>query len=358
MTIGVSTPASGTFTQVTRTGDISAAAWTTSGIGFRGVSSTFTDTSSSGTVSITAINSHVQHTLASTNPVTVTDAATLYIAHGPIAGTNTTITNRNALYVADGISRFLGAVTINGANVNTTISPTGTGTVTINPATAGTMNNITLTVPAGSTSIAPIRLTSGTNLSVVTAGAMEYDGTVITFTSNTNIGRVPLLQGAYTSGISGSNGVTVVASTNYAIFPTANDTITLPVGSYKIELNFRVDTNAAVSNALLFSILGAGNATCTFNGSAMTTNTTSLPTTTSSAWITSQTGALITASVATAAQRIVAIRGILRVTVSGTIIPSVQFNGAAGTMTFFADNYMMITPLTTVASTASTGGWA
>jgi hypothetical protein len=37
-----------------------------------------------------------------------------------------------------------GAVSLSPANANVTISPTGTGTVTINPATAGTLNNIAI----------------------------------------------------------------------------------------------------------------------------------------------------------------------------------------------------------------------
>jgi len=37
-----------------------------------------------------------------------------------------------------------GSVQFNPANANVTISPTGTGTLTINPATTGTLNNITI----------------------------------------------------------------------------------------------------------------------------------------------------------------------------------------------------------------------
>ena len=243
------------------------------------------------------------------------------------------------------------------ANAAVTISPTGTGSVTINPAGASTMNNVTITVPAGTTTVAPFRMTSGTDLSSATAGAMEYDGTVVKFTGNTNIGRSPIRQMVFTSGTSASSGATVVASTNYALFPTANDNITLPVGTYIIECMFRVDTTAAVSNALSFTILGAGNATCTFIAQATATNTTSLPATSTQTRIASSAANAITAAVATATQRVVYITGVLRVTVQGTIIPSIQFTGAAGTMTFYADNYMIINPLSNSGSTASTGGW-
>mgnify|MGYP006278809287 CR=1 FL=1 len=86
-----------TTSQVIRSGSVSAPAWTTNGIAHQtSGSSTFTDTSSTGTVAVTTINTFNQHTLASSNSVNVTDAATLYIAGAPIAGNNTTITNSNA----------------------------------------------------------------------------------------------------------------------------------------------------------------------------------------------------------------------------------------------------------------------
>ena len=43
---------------------------------------------------------------------------------------------------AYGVANFYGSVSISPANANVTISPTGTGTVTINPATIGNINNV------------------------------------------------------------------------------------------------------------------------------------------------------------------------------------------------------------------------
>jgi hypothetical protein len=44
-----------------------------------------------------------------------------------------------------------GAVTLSPANATVTISPTGTGTVTVNPATAGTLNNVSIGATTAST---------------------------------------------------------------------------------------------------------------------------------------------------------------------------------------------------------------
>lgn len=69
------------------------------------VSQTFTDSSTagSGTATSCAFTTFQQPQLAATNSsVTTTNPMTVFIADGPAAGTNQTLTNRWALYVADG----------------------------------------------------------------------------------------------------------------------------------------------------------------------------------------------------------------------------------------------------------------
>jgi hypothetical protein len=191
MTIGGTTPAAGTFTGITINGatsvpgittsttGVSSTAWTTNGINLRLQAKTFTDTSSLGTIASSYINAMSTPTFTSSSSVTITDAANLYVA-APAASGSTTITNASAILtngiikstVTTGTAPFVVAsstnipnlnasslngatfaspgiiggtsassatftgVTINGASVNTSISPTGTGTVTINPAGA------------------------------------------------------------------------------------------------------------------------------------------------------------------------------------------------------------------------------
>lgn len=221
-TVGSGTPNIGTFTtvsasQISRTGNINSAAWTTSGIGFVSGVSTFTDTSSSGTVPITTINTFNQHTLASTNPVTVTDAATVYIVNGPLAGTNTTITNSNSLYVAGGISRFLGPVTINGSNVNTTISPTGSGTVSIQPAgilTLGTAG-VTTTVTGN---VSAITSNQTITLSPTGTGTVTINPATAGTINNMSIGATTRASGNFT---------TLDANGNVTLGDADTDTITI-----------------------------------------------------------------------------------------------------------------------------------
>lgn len=102
------------------TGALSSTAWTTAGVGLKVQSATYTDTSSAaGTVSASHVHAIAAPTMASTNAITINDAATLYIAGVPTNGTNTTITNKYALLVGGKI-RTTGDMSVDGSlNANT-----------------------------------------------------------------------------------------------------------------------------------------------------------------------------------------------------------------------------------------------
>lgn len=70
-----------------------------------------TDTTSSGTVSRFVSNSIAASSIAASSPTTYTQAATLFIAAGPTANTNVTITNSYALFIAGGRINFGGLPT-------------------------------------------------------------------------------------------------------------------------------------------------------------------------------------------------------------------------------------------------------
>jgi hypothetical protein len=85
---------------------------------------------------------------------------------------------------------FSGAVTMSPANASVTISPTGTGTVTINPATAGSLNNVII----GATTSAAATFT---NLTVT--GSLSGSGFSGLFVSPGAIGSVTPNTGAFTT---------------------------------------------------------------------------------------------------------------------------------------------------------------
>jgi len=103
-------------------GNISAAAWTTSGARLRLATGTYTDTSSSGTVALVAADSITAPTIAASSATTYTVASTLYIGGAPGAGANVTITNGYSMWVQTGDVAFQGRLRLAATNTGTTTS--------------------------------------------------------------------------------------------------------------------------------------------------------------------------------------------------------------------------------------------
>jgi hypothetical protein len=304
-------------------------------------------------------------TLASPT-VTGTLGGASITASGTLSVTSTT-TLTGALTANGGISTTsVSASTTLGATgattLGSTLSVTGLSTLTGGATTGG---NTTLTLGAstgGASGNAPLKLSSGTVITTPAAGAVEYDGTITTLTSNTSVGRAPIATPVFTSGV-GTSGV--AATTNYPLFPAANDTITLPVGTYRVELSVRMlVATSVVSSAFPFNIRGSGTAvgTLAWDGTASITDggaanefqiASTAITTTSSMALSAASGA---------AGRVYLVRGsgILKITTAGTIIPSYYWAAAqtSGVVTLYADNYMIVTPLSSSGTSTSTGAWA
>lgn len=108
------------------------------------------------TVTAAALTLAVALTTAGSGGITLRSSATTDVTL-PTTGTLATLAGAETL-TNKTITTFGGALTFNPANVSATLSPTGTGTVTIAPATAGTMNNMAI----GGTTAAAGAFTTGT----------------------------------------------------------------------------------------------------------------------------------------------------------------------------------------------------
>ena len=86
-------------------------AWGDVGVQLSVAGAVLTDTSSSGTVARIVTNSIASSALAASSTTTYTAAASLFIAGGPTANTNVTITNAYAIYTAAGRINFQGLPT-------------------------------------------------------------------------------------------------------------------------------------------------------------------------------------------------------------------------------------------------------
>ena len=84
-------------------GAASSSSWSTSsGIMLRVDGNTLTDTNTTGSISTRIASSFGSPTIAASNPLTVTDLATVLISGAPAAGTNVTGTNSSALFINAG----------------------------------------------------------------------------------------------------------------------------------------------------------------------------------------------------------------------------------------------------------------
>lgn len=121
--LGITVPAA----RIHVVGNASFSAWGTNGVGLRFAAATYTDssTAASGTASNAVGYAFGRPTFAAANAsVTMTNAATLYVENSPAAGTNTTLTNKYAIWVDDGDVRFDGHILTGDATANTN-TPSG-----------------------------------------------------------------------------------------------------------------------------------------------------------------------------------------------------------------------------------------
>ncbi|MBL8031638.1 MAG: hypothetical protein JNK33_04930, partial [Candidatus Doudnabacteria bacterium] len=100
-------------------GNFTQGAWGLSGIQLQVAATTYTDSTSSGTVTNVVANSFGQPTFDASSATTYTNAATIYVANAPAAGAGDTITNPYALWVDAGNTRLDGDANIQGNIYNT-----------------------------------------------------------------------------------------------------------------------------------------------------------------------------------------------------------------------------------------------
>ena len=242
----------------------------------------------------------------------------------------------------------------NSASSYTATLPTQTGTLVSGTSAANAV------IPAGTTAIAPILLTSGTNLTSATAGAMEYDGKVIYATPiGTQRGIVPTQQYyRLDSAYAGSNatgaqslfgvGVTLSASTVYEFEGYAIITKTVGTTSHNISLG--IGGTATLNNigysAITQSILGAIPAQTATGLYGFISNTA-----TATVTVTNNTSASISFAYL--------IKGTVSINAGGTFIPQYTLSAApGGAYTTQIGSYIKINPLSASGAATNVGAWS
>jgi hypothetical protein len=269
-------------------------------------------------------------------------------------------------------------LTVNGANLNTAISPTGTGTVTIspagaltiNPTTASTINNTSIgattaasgrftsaiiTASAGTT--APLQLTSGTNLATAAAGAFEYDGS--SFYVSPAASTRAVMHAEQLVVLNTTYTLTSQTAAQKLFNASTNGAVTLPIGTYQFECFYSLTGMSATSGSFGFALV-AGTAVVGSQGWwSMAQKGTATVATATAAQFTYNTAAnttLATASTNTVGYAF--IKGIVKITTAGTLIPSVSL-GVASAAVVGINSYFKIAPVTGAsAANITVGNWS
>jgi hypothetical protein len=241
----------------------------TSGIRYKNVASTLTDTTSSGTIATNYTNVFGNNTLAATNATTITNAFNTYISD-PVQGTNVTLTNKWALGADSMKIGTSNQLTVNNAGVLTAISPVFT-TPNIGAATATTINGNTFTTGTYTlTGVAGKTLTF--NKSLTLDGT---DSTTMTFpTTSATIARTDAGQ-TFTGNQIVTTSVTTGTGATAGLQVTANS---LTIGN-GLEVSSSSVTTGNVVSIAATGTAAASNTKTALNVSTSGANGTSAQTT-------------------------------------------------------------------------------
>ena len=318
----------------------------------------FTSTATAaGTTTLTVASTrHQAFTGATTQTVVLPDATTLALGHQFYIDNDSTGTltiNANG----GGLIRTL--TTLNDVLLICTSIGTAAGTWDVDPYmkdnAPNTLTN-SLTLAAGTTTLAPLILQPGTSMTTPTDGAFEMDADVLYFTHDTgNRGVV-----VNTQLIRADTTRTFTSNTSQqAIFTTpTNGTLTLETGTYLFRGLIAMTSMSATSGNGKFSLIGAGTATlgsvlweATGQDGSGSVETTGGAAGTSFHIVAAQTATnIVTTAVGT--ELCFVVDGTFEVTGAGTIIPSFAQTTAAAAVvsvgSYFQTNRVGSTTLTSI----------
>ena len=316
----------------------------------------------SGSVVLATSPTLVTPALGTPSSGTLTSCTGLPISTG-VSGLGTNVAT--ALGTAVGSA---GAFVENGGVLGTPSSGTvtnltGTASININGTVGATTPTTgkftTITQSAGTTSIAPIILTSGTNLTTAAVGAVEFDGFAPYFSvAASTRGALCTEQWIILNAVNNMTSQTGVQPLFDGGGGPTNGSVTLPIGTYQFECQFALTGMSTTSGSFGFSLGGGATKTFTFSAtSSKASNTLATAAVANQVFSTAANTALQTATINTAGMAL--IKGTIRVTVAGTIIPQVSFTTVAGAVTpvVQAGSYFRVSPIGN-STVVTVGNWA
>ena len=211
---------------------------------------------------------------------------------------------------------------------------TGTAASGVVLKTSPTITNLNLA--AGTTTTAPLVIASGTNLTTAAAGAQEFDGTAFYLTAKASSRQA--VDAAQWIVSNSTYTLTSSTSAQQLFNASAAGSVTLALGTYEFDCDFSLSSMSATSGSFGFALGGTAAITQEWTATA---NKAALATAAAPqvSYNTAANTAIATASTATTG--FAHIRGLVRVTTAGTLIPQVSL-GVAATAVVGANSWCRI----------------
>ena len=285
--------------------------------------------------------------------VSINDATTTV----NISAGSTIVSGDLAVDGGDITTASTGTATVFNTNA-TTLNIGGAATALQFGATTGTSTfRNGIVAPAGTTTLAPFKMTSGTNLTTPSAGAFEYDGKC--FYATTANGRT-LLTGEHFAMVATTRTISNV-TTDQSVFDSANDSILLAANTaYVFEGFYRIISGTTTHTTAMSFIesgigtLGAWYWLAISHGAAAGTVSRAQDTTV----FTSAAGGA-TNSTSASALTTIWFRGVVETTTdSVSVTPNIKFSAQpGGTNQIGVGSYIKFAPVGT-DSVQSVGPWS
>ena len=358
--------------------------WNAAGVTFKGWDFTITDTASAagslamrirggaaGTTTLISVDKNGQQLLPAGTAAApalgkVGDATTgFYWDAGGVPGVSVSGTqvirfgNGNNVVEVASSAVFSWGSTIVGSSNDTGLARNAAGIVEVNNGTAGTYRDITARTflpRAGTTTVAPVSFTAGTNLTTAAAGAVEFDGTAYYATAAASSRQVVAAE-QFSFLVS---DFTLANTTNaQAYLAAAQDTLTVQASTlYQFETLIEIEGMGATTR--ITSYLLGGTATFTninYWSSIHHGNANAAVGTQATKFSNAATAQALSVTNASAASCIM-IRGTFAVNGAGTIIPQIKWDAdPTGTILAKVGTYFKCSPLGSNA-VVSQGNWA
>jgi hypothetical protein len=261
------------------------------------------------------------------------------------------LTNATGLPVSTGLAGAgTGVVTALGQNVTGSGGIVLANTPTLVTPALGVATATKITFDAGTNAVAPIVLQSGTNLTSAAAGAEEYDGKV--FYTTTNASNRGVAPSVHLICLTSANTLTANTSVQ-ALFDggggPASGALTLPTGTFMFECLVHITDLSGIINSLSFGIGGAATFAQSWVSNGAKAGGFS--------FVVYGTGSTAVTASDSATSASVLIKGAIRVTIAGTIIPQIKQNGTAAAANVAADSYFLCRSVGS-SSAAYVGNWS